>query len=228
MELNDIIKELESLENPSNIKGMERFGIKTLKAYGVRMPELRKIAKKCGQDHKLALDLWDYGYHETRLLATMIENPEEITPQQLDSWVHSFYSWDIVDQACLNLLDKVPLARENIFIWCDAEEEFVKRTAFSLIAVIAVHDKKASDDYFNKYYPIIKEASKDNRNIIKKSVNWALRSIGKRNINCNQRALNVAYDILKLDDKSSRWVANGAIRELESEKVQERLIKKLG
>jgi 3-methyladenine DNA glycosylase AlkD len=156
----------------------------------------------------------------------MIDNPDEVTSEQLDDWVHTFYSWDIVDQACLNLFDKVPLACENIFIWCDAEEEFVKRTAFSLIAVLAVHNKKADDSEFDKYFPLIKKASSDNRNFVKKSVNWALRSIGKRNFQCNRKAVDVAYDILKFDNKASKWVARDAIRELTSEKVQARLLNK--
>lgn len=220
MEFEDIIYELESNQNLDNIKGMERFGIKTLKAYGVRIPFLRKIAKTVGKNHELTLQLWDYGYHETRLLATMVEDPGKVTENQLNEWVYSFYSWDIVDQACLNLFDKVPLAINNIPIWAQAEEEFVKRTAFSLIAVLAVHDKISSDDYFFKFFPIIKNASLDNRNFVRKSVSWALRSIGKRNIVCNQNSLDLAYDILEMGSKSSKWVARSVIKELSSDKVQ--------
>ena len=142
----------------------------------------------------------------------------------MDEWVNSFYSWDIVDQACINLLVDLPEARDNIFIWCDDEKEFVKRTAFSLIAVIAVHDKKAIPDEFDKYFPLIKKASFDNRNFVKKSVNWAIRQIGKINKENNTKALNLAYEILEFDNASSKWVGQKAIKELESEKVQSKFM----
>ncbi|RAP52374.1 MAG: DNA alkylation repair protein, partial [Methanosphaera sp. rholeuAM130] len=167
-----------------------------------------------------ALKLWNHGYHETYLLATLVEEPEKVGSIQLDDWVHSFYSWDLVDQACINLLRFMPQAIDNIFVWCDSEEEFVKRTAFSLIAVLAVHEK---DSNFDKYFDIIKEGSKDNRNFVKKSVNWALRQIGKSNLENNKKAIDLSYEILEMDNKASQWVARGAIRELESDKVKEKL-----
>ncbi len=221
MEFNQIIHEFEELSDLDFAKNMKKFGIRYVKSYGIRLPEIRKIAKKCGKNHELALKLWDYGYHETYLLATLVEEPEKVDSNQLDDWVHTFYSWDLVDQACINLLRFIPKACDNIFVWCDAEEEFVKRTAFSLIAVLAVHNK---EDDFDKYFDILKEASKDNRNFVKKSVNWAIRQIGKINLENNRKALNLAYDILEIDNKASKWVARGAIKELESEKVQKKLV----
>ena len=220
MEISEIIQEFEELSDVDYAKNMKMFGIRYVKSYGLRLPQIRKIAKQCGKDHDLALKLWDYGYHETYLLATMVEESEKVNSIQLDDWVNAFYSWDLVDQACINLLRFIPQAIDNIFIWCDSDEEFVKRTAFSLIAVLAVHNK---DSDFDKYFEIIKEGSKDNRNFVKKSVNWALRQIGKSNLENNKKALNLAYEILELDNKASKWVAKGAIRELESEKVQNKL-----
>ena len=140
----------------------------------------------------------------------------------MNEWVNAFYSWDLVDQACINLLRFIPEAVDDIFIWCNSDEEFVKRTAFSLIAVLAVHNR---DSDFDKYFEIIKEGSTDNRNFVKKSVNWALRQIGKSNADNNKKALKLAYEILEIDNKSSKWVARSAIRELESEKVQKKLNK---
>ena len=220
MEISEIIQEFEELSDVDHAQNMKKFGIRYVKSYGLRLPQIRKIAKQCGKDHDLALKLWDYGYHETYLLATMVEESEKVDSIQLDDWVNAFYSWDLVDQACINLLRFIPQAIDNIFIWCDSDEEFVKRTAFSLIAVLAVHNK---DSDFDKYFEIIKEGSKDNRNFVKKSVNWALRQIGKSNLENNKKALNLAYEILELDNKASKWVAKGAIRELESEKVQNKL-----
>ena len=198
-------------------QNMKKFGIRYVKSYGLRLPQIRKVAKQCGKNHDLALKLWNHGYHETYLMATLVEESEKVSSKQLNDWVNTFYSWDLVDQACINLLRFIPEARENIFIWCDSDEEFVKRTAFSLIAVLAVHEKESD---FEIYFDIIEEASKDNRNFVKKSVNWAIRQIGKIDLENNRKALDLAYEILEIDNKASKWVARGAIRELESEKVR--------
>ncbi len=220
MEFNQIINEFEELSDVDYAKNMKKFGITYVKSYGLRLPQIRKIAKQCGKNHELALKLWDYGYHETYLLATLVEEPEKVDSLQLNEWIYTFYSWDLVDQACINLLRFMPEAIDSIFIWAEADEEFVKRTAFSLIAVLAVHNKNSS---FDEYFEIIKQGSKDNRNFVKKSVNWALRQIGKSSIQNNKKALDLAYEILEIDNKASKWVARGAIRELESEKVQKKL-----
>ena len=222
MEFDQIINEFEELSDVDFAKNMKNFGITYVKSYGLRLPQIRKIAKQCGKDHDLALKLWGYGYHETYLLATLVEEPEKVDSIQLNDWVNTFYSWDLVDQACINLLRFIPEAIDNIFIWVKSDEEFVKRTAFSLIAVLAVHNKDSS---FDEYFEIIKEGSKDNRNFVKKSVNWALRQIGKSSMENNKKALELAYEILEIDNKASKWVARGAIKELESEKVQGRFQK---
>ena len=223
MNFQDVIAYFEEISDENVVNSNKRFAIGCEYSYGIRLPVIRKLAKEIGKDHDLAIELWNHPYHESHLLATMIEEKEKITYKQLNEWVNSFYSWDIVDQACINLLIDLPEAHENIFVWCDAEEEFVKRTAFSLIAVIAVRDKKADADDFDKYYPLIKNASFDNRNFVKKSVNWALRQIGKRDLECNKRALKTAYEISEIDDKTCKWISSNAIRELESEKVQKKI-----
>ena len=217
MEFDQIIQEFERLSDVDFAQNMKKFGIRYVKSYGLRLPQIRKVAKQCGKNHDLALKLWDHGYHETYLMATLVEESEKVSSKQLNDWVNTFYSWDLVDQACINLLRFIPEARENIFIWCDSDEEFVKRTAFSLIAVLAVHEKESD---FEIYFDVIKEASKDNRNFVKKSVNWAIRQIGKIDLENNRKALDLAYEILEIDNKASKWVARGAIRELESEKVR--------
>ena len=220
MEFNQVIQQFEDLSDVDFSENMKTFAIRYVKSYGIRLPQIRKVAKQCGKDHDLALKLWNHGYHETYLLATLVEEPQKVDSVQLNGWVNSFYSWDLVDQACINLLRFIPEARDNIFLWCNSQEEFVKRTAFSLIAVLAVHDKNAD---FDRYFEIIREGSKDNRNFVKKSVNWALRQIGKIDKQNNEKALDLAYEILEIDNKASKWVARGVIRELESEKVQKRL-----
>ena len=226
MQFEEIITELESLSNPEDIEGRARFGINHTKTYGVRMPELRRIAKNAGKDHDLARKLWDAGYGETKILAGLIEDPKMVTESQMENWVAEFDSWDVCDQCCINLFRKIPFAYKKIFEWSTREEEFVKRAAFAMIAVLAVHDKKAEDKKFEEFFPLIISASSDSRNFVKKAVNWAIRQIGKRNLNLNQKAVEVAEEINNIDSKSAKWIATDAIRELKSEKIQERLKKK--
>lgn len=220
MNFDDIIQEFESLSDADHAENMKRFGIRHVRSYGLRLPQIRKIAKSCGKDHELALKLWGHGYHETYLLATLVEEPDKVSSHQLNEWVNTFYSWDLVDQACINLLRFIPEARDKIFVWCEAEEEFVKRTAFSLIAVLAVHEK---DSDFEIYFDILKEGSGDGRNFVKKSVNWAIRQIGKTNLENNKKAIALAREILEMDSKASKWVARNALKELESDKVRDKL-----
>ena len=170
MNFQEVIAYFEEISDEKVVNSNKRFAIGCEYSYGIRLPVIRKLAKEIGKNHDLAIELWNHPYHESHLLATMIEEKGKVTSKQLNEWVNSFYSWDIVDQACLNLLVDLPEARDNIFIWCESEKEFVKRTAFSLIAVIAVRDKKAESKYFDKYFPLIKKASFDERNFVKKSV----------------------------------------------------------
>ena len=221
--LRDVQKTLKEKARPDQLNGMARYGMKRDGRLGVSIPDLRKMAKEIGKDHRLALKLWKTGIQEARILAAMIDNPDEVTEQQMNEWVKDIDSWDVCDQVCMNLFEKVPFVRKKIDEWSGKEEEFVKRTAFSLIACLAWHDKKAPDKDFIRLLPIIKAGATDERNYVKKAVNWALRNIGKRNPNLNKAAIKAAKDILKMDSKAARWVASGAIRELESEAVQKRL-----
>ena len=157
MELEEIIDELEALSTPENIDGMARFGITPEKTFAVRIPELRKIAKKAGKDHSLAEKLWKFNYRETKILACMIEEPELVSSIQMDKWVLEFDYWEICDQCCMNLFRKTAFAYDKIFEWSEREEEFVKIAAFTLIAVMDVHDKEAHDDQFEKFFPLIIE-----------------------------------------------------------------------
>lgn len=226
MKYEEVIKELRSLENPENVKGMARYGINPKNNLGVSIYKLRPIAKEIGKDHDLALKLWASGIHDARLLACFIEDPSKVIGKQMNSWAKDFDSWDICDQACTSLFDLTPLAREKIFEWAEREEEFIKRGAFSLIAGLSAHDKKASDKEFEQFSLLIKKHSTDERNYVKKAVNWALRNIGKRNLTLNKKMIKLAEEILKIDSKTARWIAKDALKELTSEKVQKRLEKK--
>ncbi len=223
MQYNDIIKKLESLSDPEAVKGMARFGINPENTYGVSIPNLRKVAKEIGRNHTLAQPLWASGIHEARVLASMIDEPEMVTDVQIESWVGDFDSWDVCDQCCSNLFDKTGFAHQKAVEWSEKDEEFVKRAGFVMMAALAVHDKKAADEDFLKFLPIIKGESTDDRNFVKKAVNWALRQIGKRNLNLSEMAIRTAEDIQQIDSKSARWIATNAIRELNSKAVQQKL-----
>jgi 3-methyladenine DNA glycosylase AlkD len=226
MQYEKLLKKLKSMEKPENVEGMARYGINPKNNLGISIYKLRPIAKEIGKNHDLALKLWNSGIHDARLLACFIDDPKKVTSKQMDLWAYNFDSWDICDQACTSLFDLTPFAWEKILKWSKHEKEFVKRGAFSLIAGLAVHDKRANDKMFEKIFPIIIRESNDDRNYVKKAVNWALRNIGKRNKVLNKKAIETAKNILKIDSKTARWIANDAIRELTSEKVLKRFEKK--
>ncbi|MBL7126666.1 MAG: DNA alkylation repair protein [Dehalococcoidales bacterium] len=219
----DIIARIKSLANPKNVEGMARFGINPTNTYGVSIPILRKMVREIGKDHELALELWETGIHEARMLACFIDRPDMVTEEQLESWVKNFDSWDVCDQCCSNLFDRTGLAYKKAVEWCGREEEFVRRAGFVLMACLAVHDKKAGDQAFIEFLPLIKTHSRDERNYVKKAVNWALRQIGKRNQNLNEVAIKTAEEIRQMDSRSARWIASDALRELTGDAVQKKL-----
>ena len=219
----DVLDKLQSKAQPEQLKGMAKYGMTVEQRLGVSVPDMRKLAKEIGRDHKLALDLWRTGIAEARIVAAMVGDPVKLTEEQMEDWVKGINSWDVCDQVCMNLFEKNQLAWKKIVDWSEREEEFVKRTAFSLIACLAWHDKKASDEKFIELLPVIIRGATDERNFVKKAVNWALRNIGKRNLNLNEAAINTAKEIKRLDSKAARWVASDTLRELESEAIQSRL-----
>jgi len=217
-----ILKQLKSLSNPEAVAGMAKFGINLKNTYGVSIPQLRKIAKEIGKNHNLAQQLWKSRVHEARILASYIEEPRKITEAQLEKWVKDFDSWDVCDQVC-GLFEETPYAFQKAIDWSSRKEEFVKRAAFALIAGLAVHDKKASDEQFMQFFPIIKQEVTNDRNFVKKSINWALRNIGKRNKTLNKKAIEIAREIKRMDSKTAKWIASDALRELSSKTIQKRL-----
>jgi 3-methyladenine DNA glycosylase AlkD len=202
---------------------MARYGIKPGKVYGVSIPNLRSMAKEIGTDHDLALELWDSGIHEARILASMIADPDMTTERLADAWVKDFDSWDVCDQCCMNLFENTKFAYAKAIEWSASDKEYVKRAGFVMMARLAVSDKKAKDEKFLAFLDIIKKEACDSRNYVQKAVNWALRQIGKRNANLNRLALETAEEIQKMSPRSAKWIASDAIRELKSEEVQKRL-----
>jgi 3-methyladenine DNA glycosylase AlkD len=225
MTVDEAVERLRSMSNPENRGGMARYGINVDKAFCVSMPELRDLAKELKKDHSLALELWETGYHEAKILAGLIDDPRMVTEEQMDRWVAGFDSWDVCDQCCSNLFDKTQYAYGKALAWSKDEREFVRRAGFVLMATLAVHDKKAPDKVFELFFPFIMKGSVDDRNFVKKAVNWALRQIGKRNSELNVKAIAVAKQIQALDSKSARWVAADALKELQSPAVQKKVAK---
>jgi len=218
-----ILDDLRSRGSPKNISGMARFGIapKT-KVLGISVWDIRKIAKDIGRSHDLALELWDSGIHEARILASIIDEPTRVSEAQMDRWAKDFDSWDIVDQVCGNLFDKTPYAIDKALQWSTRDQKFVKRAGYSLIAYLAVHDKKLPNSVFVRFLPAIVQGSTDERNFVRKAVNWSLRQIGKRNPPLNKVAIRTAREIQRIDSKAARWVAANALRELKDPRVQSR------
>ncbi len=223
MPIEKVIAELRKMGNPAAIEGMKRYGIVTDRALGIPVPALRTFARKLGRDHRLALELWESGIHDARILAAMVDEPSRVTERQMESWVSEFDSWDVCDGCCGALFDKTPFAYSKALEWSKRNEEFVKRAGYVMMAELAVHDKRAPDSSFVKFFAAIERGSSDQRNFVKKAVNWALRQIGKRNPELNAEALRLAKRISKIDSSSSRWVASDAIRELDSDAVRKRL-----
>jgi 3-methyladenine DNA glycosylase AlkD len=232
--LRAVMDELAGMASEENRAGMARYGIKTDDAFGVSVYEVRRVAKGYRRDHDLALALWETGNHEARLLASMVDDPAQVTEAQMESWAAAFESWDVCDQVTSNLFDKTPFAYDKVAEWSSREDEWVKRAAFATAAALAVQDKKAANERFVPILALIRREAGDDRNFVKKAVNWALRNIGKRDAALHAAAIETAEAILAEADalaaadrrdpaaRSGRWIARDALRELRSEKVLRR------
>jgi 3-methyladenine DNA glycosylase AlkD len=216
MKSSKVIKMLKAHANKASAAGMAMFGISSKNTLGVSIPFLRRYAREIGRDHDLALEVWDSGIHEARILASLIDDPALVSEQQMERWVADFDSWDVCDQCCSNLFDKTNLAYVKAIEWSSRKEEYVKRAGFVLMATSAVHDKESGDEAFLNFLPIIARESLDNRNYVRKAVNWALRQIGKRNKELKKSAIKTAKEISGFDSSAARWIASDALRELES------------
>ena len=228
MTLDEILGRLNIHRDPAAVAGMARYGIVGQEVFGVKVPILRAWAKEAGRDHDLAQQLWAYPSRETRVLATMIDHWQWVEDAQMESWVADFDSWEVCDQACGNLFAHSPFAYNKAVAWSERPEEFVKRAGFVLMADLAHRDQKSTDEALAAFLPLIEREAGDGRNFVKKAVNWALRDIGKRNLNLNQQAIAVAKTLIAQTSTGARWNGRDALRELTSEKVQSILRKRAG
>lgn len=224
--IDSVVKELKELSQGPYRENMPRFGVVSNNRLGVRVPDIRKLARKIGKNHALAMELWDSGIHESRILTAMIANPEMLTESQMEKLVSEIDSWDICDNLCGELFLGSRKALGKIHQWADRPEEFVRRAAFALIAYSAVHLKTTPDEEYIPFLDLIRNASGDDRHYVRKSVDWALRQIGKRSMYLNGKARELALELKTSNERSARWIGSNSLRELESPQVKARLIRK--
>jgi len=230
MTVDEVVKKLASLGSKKNVEGMAYFGIASKKSFGVPTPVLkqfaREVKKQAENRHGLAQQLWETGIYDARAVAFLIDDPKLVTRKQMDAWAKDFDNWGTVDGTCSYLFCRTPFAYEKAFEWAETKPEFLKRAGFSIMAYLAVHDKKAEDAKLIAFLPVIEKHAYDDRNFVRKAVNWALRQIGKRNKNLNALAIESAEKIKAQNTKPARWIASDALRELRSDAVIERLARK--
>lgn len=222
-EVKHILSELRVLGSAENRAGMARFGINTASAFGVSMTAMRPMERRYRRRHDLALALWATGKHEARILAALVDDPKLVTRQQMDDWAAAFDSWDLCDQASMKLFAKTPYVAEAVAKWAKDDREFVRRAAFATIAGYAVSAKTAGDAAFLPFLDLIEKHAADDRNFVKKAVNWALRQIGKRSLALHAPALVLAERLAASDDRTARWIGKDAVRELTDPKQLARI-----
>jgi 3-methyladenine DNA glycosylase AlkD len=220
MSKDEVLAWLERRGTRAAIDGMARYGIEAKHAFGVPMGTLLSLQKKLGTDHELALELWDSGWYEARLLAALVGDPQRLTRRQMNAWAAGFENWADCDTACFKLFDRSPFAWEQARKWAASPKLYVKRGGFALMACLALHDKAAPDKRFLDFLPLVEKGARDERNFVKKAVSWALRSIGRRSLALNAASLAVAQRLAASKDAAPRWVGKDAHRELSSAKVQ--------
>lgn len=218
----DIVAHLNTLRNEGNIAGMARFGIDTSTALGITTPQMQAIARQVGRSHERALDLWSTGLRDARMAAILTADPRQLTKQEVRTWAGEFNSWEVVDTAA-DLFTQTPFWQDLVAEFAADDREFVRRTAFAMIAGATVHNKQEPDETFIAYLPLIETHAGDPRNFVRKAVNWALRNIGKRNRFCHAPALALAENLASSSDRTARWIGKDAVRELKSDKLLARL-----
>jgi 3-methyladenine DNA glycosylase AlkD len=217
---------LERRGSKRNREGMARYGLVARQVFGVSVGDLQKYARTLGHDHTLAVELWETGWYEARLLAAFVDEPAKVTAAQMDRWARSFENWGDCDTVCLHLFDKSPLAWRKVAPWCGRKPEFERRAGFALLAALALHDKASSDAPFRKALGLIRKAATDERNFVKKAVNWALRSIGNRSLVLYDAAIELAEEFAESEDPTTRWIGKDALRDLRRPLVRKRVAAK--
>ncbi len=217
----EVIEKLYDLENQEKVVFKEhKFGIISKNSLGIYHKDLKELAKKIGKNSELGIQLFDSGIYEARILCSKIFNPKDISENLMEKWVRTFENWEICDSFCMGVFAKSSLALTKILEWSTREEEFQKRAAFAIMAAYCMADKTSDNLLFQQFFPMIIDASKDDRLYVKKGVNWALRNIGKRNVDLRQDAIKVANKLILLEHKSAVWIGKHALKELQKESTR--------
>jgi 3-methyladenine DNA glycosylase AlkD len=219
----DVVARLRKLGSKSVRDGMLRYGIPNENAFGVSVGKIQKLSKELGRNHELALALWETGFYEARMLAAFVDDPKLVTRAQMDRWCKDFDNWGIVDTVCFKLFDVTPHAWKKVEQWSKRRDEFQRRAAYALLACLGVHDKQATNEKFIACFPLIEAAATDERNFVKKGVSWALRVIGRRNLELNNAATELAQRLADSPDPTSRWLGKEALREFKRPVVRRQL-----
>jgi len=214
---------LEAHGSKSVRDGMLRYAIPNDHALGVRMGEIQKLARQLGHDHALALALWKTGVYEAQMLCAYVDEPTRVTAAQMDAQARAFDNWAICDTLCFALWVRTPHAFAKIRKWATSRDEFVKRASFALLASVALKDEAASDAEFRRGLKLIEKAATDERNFVKKAVNWALRGIGSRNLALNEGAVALSKKLAASKEPAPRWIGKDALRQLGSPATRRRL-----
>jgi len=225
-QVNEVITRLKKLSSKSTREGMSRYGLPSDNAFGVPVGKMQQLAKQVGRNHELAEALWATGFYEARMVAAFVDEPSRVTPAQMDRWCRDFDNWGIVDTVCFKLFDQTPYAWKKVVQWSKRRDEFQRRAAFALLACLGVHDKTASNEQFLHCLPLIEEAATDERNFVKKGVSWALRVIGRRNVELNEACVVLAKQLASSTDATSRWLGKEALREFARPAVVRQLQKR--
>lgn len=221
MTTKQIIEILKKDANPDKILIKEtKFGVISNNALGIYHKELKELAKKIPKNDEIAIELFESNIYEARLLCSKIFNSENLTEDLMDKWVITFENWEICDSFCMGLFAKSKYAVPKALEWSKRKREFEKRAGFTIIAAYCMSDKESLNDTFEQFFPVIKRECTDERLYVKKAVNWALRNIGKRNIDLKLKAISVSEEILKINNKTAEWIAKDALKELTNEKVR--------
>ena len=221
MTYKETIELLYALQNPEKVVFKERkFGIVSNNSLGIYHSELKKIAKEIGKDNELALQLFDSGIYEARILCSKIFKPKDVTVDLMEKWVKTFENWEVCDSFSMGLFAKSDFALPKILEWTKRKPEFEKRAGFTIIASYCMADKLSENDLFESLFPIIKREANDERIYVKKAVNWALRNIGKRNRDLNKKAILVAQKLLETESPTAKWIAKNALNELERDNIR--------
>jgi 3-methyladenine DNA glycosylase AlkD len=219
----EVLAWLERVGTRRTVEGMARYGLPSDRAFGVTVGAMRAIAKRIGKDHAMAAALWKSGWYEARMMASLVDDPALVTGRQMEAWAADFADWGICDTACFHLFSRTPHGWEKARRWSKSPREFVKRGGFALMASLVLRDREASDAQFLALLPLIETGARDERNLVKKGVSWALRTIGKKNAVLNKAAVAVSRRLAADEEAAPRWVGKDALRELAGSAVQGRL-----